>query len=46
MAMLKGLGIAAQLGFNVLEVESDSATMVSWATSRCSMQWEYAYLLH
>lgn len=41
MAMLEGLGIVLQLGFNVLEVESDSTTIVV----HCSFWWEYVYLL-
>ena len=33
--MLEELDLAAQLGFNVLEVEADSTIVVSWANSHC-----------
>lgn len=45
MAMFEALDLVIQPGFNVLEVESNSATMVSQANSHCSIQWEYVYLL-
>lgn len=45
MAMLEELDLATQLGFNVLEVESDSTIVVSWANSHCQVWWGYVYLL-
>lgn len=38
MAMLEGLDPTAQLGFTVLEVESNLATVVSWATLHGSVR--------
>ncbi|KAH9684879.1 hypothetical protein KPL70_013711 [Citrus sinensis] len=45
MALLEGLDLATQLGFSNLEVESDSATVVSWAISSRFVRWDFAYLL-
>lgn len=46
MTMLKGLDLIVQLRFTVVEVESDSANVVSWATSYHLVQWEFVYLLN
>lgn len=43
-ALLEGLDLAAQLGFSDLKVESDLATVVSWAISNGFVQWDFAYL--
>ena len=45
MALLEGLDLAAQLGFSDLEVESDSATVVSWAISSSLVRWDFTYIL-
>ncbi|KAH9687878.1 hypothetical protein KPL70_014934 [Citrus sinensis] len=45
MALLEGLDLAAQLGFSDLEVESDSATIVSWAISSSLVRWDFTYIL-
>ncbi|KAL9445387.1 hypothetical protein AB3S75_018391 [Citrus x aurantiifolia] len=45
MALLKGLDLAAQLGFSDLEVEFDSATVVSWAISSSFVRWDFTYIL-
>lgn len=45
MALLEGLNLATQLCFSDLEVESDSATVVSWANSSSFVRWDFTYLL-
>ncbi|KAH9750075.1 reverse transcriptase domain-containing protein [Citrus sinensis] len=45
MAVCEGLELAARLGHSVLEVESDSATVVSWVHSQGPVRWDYSYLL-
>lgn len=45
MAVCEGLELASRLGHSVLEVESDSATVVSWIHSKGPVRWDYSYLL-
>ena len=45
MAVCKGLELAVQFGHTVLEVESISATMVSWIHTQGPVRWDYAYSL-
>ena len=45
MAVYEGLDLAVQLGHSVLEVESDSTTVVSWIHSQGPVRWDYAYSL-
>ncbi|KAH9710420.1 hypothetical protein KPL70_013480 [Citrus sinensis] len=45
MAVCEGLEVATQLGHSVLEVESDSAMIVSWVHSQGPVRWDYSYPL-
>ncbi|KAH9701287.1 hypothetical protein KPL71_024943 [Citrus sinensis] len=45
MTVCEGLELAIQLGYSVLEVESDSATVVSWIHNQGIVRWEYSYSL-
>lgn len=45
MAVCEGLELAIQLGHSVLDVESDSATVVSWTHTQGHVRWDYAYSL-
>ncbi|KAH9684247.1 reverse transcriptase domain-containing protein [Citrus sinensis] len=45
MAICEGLELASQLGHSVLEVESDSATVVSWVLSQGPVRWDYSYIM-
>lgn len=45
LAIIEGLNYAMQLGFSALEVESDSATVVSWILGSSTGRWEYVYLV-
>ncbi|KAK9183223.1 hypothetical protein WN944_026372 [Citrus x changshan-huyou] len=45
MAMCEGLELAAQLGYFMLEVESNSSVVVSWIHSQGLVHWNYAYAL-
>lgn len=45
MVVCEGLELAAHMGYLTLEVQLDSATVVSWIHSQGLVRWEYAYLL-
>ena len=45
MTVYEGLDLAVQLGHSVLEVESNSTTVVSWIHSQSPVHWDYAYSL-
>ncbi|XP_052292028.1 uncharacterized protein LOC127900821 [Citrus sinensis] len=46
MAVCERLELAIQLGYSVLEVESDSTTVVSWIHTQGPVRCEYSYSLH
>lgn len=46
MAILEGFDLTTLLKFSVLEVEFDSATIVSWAISQGSVWLDFVYLLN
>lgn len=45
VAVCEGLELAVQLGYSIVEVESDSATVVSWVLSGGSVRWDYTLSL-
>ena len=45
MVVCKRLELATHLGYSALEVESDSAMVVSWIHSLGLVRWDYVYLL-
>ncbi|KAL9437128.1 hypothetical protein AB3S75_023048 [Citrus x aurantiifolia] len=45
MTVHEGLELAIHLGHSILEVESNSATIVAWIWSNCQVSWDYTYLL-
>lgn len=46
MAICEGIELVVQLGHSVVEIESDSATMVSWILSRAHVCRDYTDALH
>ncbi|KAH9721044.1 polycomb group protein VERNALIZATION 2 [Citrus sinensis] len=45
MAVCEDLELAIQLGYSVLEIESDSAMVASWIHTQGFVRWKYSYSL-